>query len=182
MRKVFGYCAVIGTMIVSALIWRGLKQETEMRNARDEALTEGQDLIYAYICLINDCCPVVVINSQGKITQWNKAMERLTGIDSDHAKKEGLQSIMCDAAKIQQHNDGVKLAFSDTDKYEKLTVVHCNIWDAKRQRTPVRVSVRIVRDIKNSDEILGVARVDKEVNVEEYGKPPTPPVPLKSEK
>lgn len=142
--------------------------ETQKQAAQQSVINgefkEKQDILYAAIC--SDNYPLVVMDQNGKIVQWNDAMVDLTGIAEDVAKMTGMDAIMCDSVKLQKHKQGVVAAFQNPDMFQKLTIVNCEIFNKEGKQIPVRVAIRIVPAGKK---MYAIARIDPEDKIIELG-------------
>ena len=134
-------------------------------NARKETqrLAVRQDIVYAM--LESDLYPLVIMDEVGTILQWNKGMEKLSGLTAEEAKISGIKQI-CPAEVFKKHDmqflKGIK-----SDHLGKTTVVNCEIINQQTKRViPVRINVRTVTIYGNR---FAIARIDRVSRIVEFG-------------
>lgn len=171
LRRFCGWAAMTGALFLTMLTGYRAHMNTVKETAR---LSDRQDVID--LSLDNDGkSPACVMDSRGNVVSWNLGMELLTGLSKEVAEREGIKDLMCDPTKMKKHEDGFINAFkehkTDTDSKtdNTLKIVHCSITNLKTKvEIPVQISIRM-REAGNK--CYAVARVDKDANIQEFGKP-----------
>lgn len=159
-RKIVGWILiVVGGLLLPAISWYKSHCESLQLQARI-------DLGFAIFASDHRAC--VVTDRLGHVIIWNYGMEKLTGVSCEQAMETGIDVILCDPEK---YGSWLAQAFADPKSFSKLTIINCDIFDAKGVRTPVRMSVSIVR-IGQVD-YVAVTRIDRETQIVEYGKKPS---------
>jgi PAS domain S-box-containing protein len=80
--------ALAGGILIVILIWnRRLAGEITERRQAEKALKDSQQRMYQIIDFLPD--PTWVIDNQGKVVAWNRAMETLTGIKAEDMVGKG---------------------------------------------------------------------------------------------
>ncbi len=165
LRIFFGWAAMFGAIMLTALTGYRAHMNTVMRANQ---LSDRQDVID--LSLDNDGkSPACIMDSKGQVVSWNLGMEMLTGLSKEEATKDGIGSLMCDPIKTAKHQQGFSNAFKDHKSDNSLKMVHCSILNPKTQEEiPVQISIRM-REAGNKS--YAIARVDKDANIQEFGKP-----------
>jgi PAS domain S-box-containing protein len=110
------------------------------------------------------------LDSQGRVIEWNKALEKWTGYTQQEMLGQTLHSVM-EPEVADRHQKAFEKAMHSEFDPEKLTVVRCKITnrDQTKPPQPVLVSVRAFPEGRNGP--YATAMVSLEKNVEEIVVP-----------
>lgn len=158
-RQNFGVVLIVASLVLSVLMGVYAMKETKRLETR-------QDLIYAM--LESDNYPLVALDEQGRVVQWNRGMEKLTGVIADEAKKVGFSGI-CNPDAYNKHCMNFVKEMGRF-KTGRVVIVNCEIKRKCGNRTiPVRITVR---EIEVQGTKFAVARIDRVSQIMELGKEP----------
>lgn len=180
-KKIIGYSLIAFSICLTIVVGHQSYHATEkLKREQAEVIAKQAEITAQQLIMskhqdvtsavqASEKYPLVVMDEQGKIIQWNFGMTSLTGVTKEQAQEVGLQAIMCDPVQMEKHTHGMVAAFRNPDAIGKLTIVNCHILDDKGIKIPVRVSVRIVPSETDPKKLYAIARIDREDNIIEFG-------------
>lgn len=144
-RKPIGYIGLAFVILVSCWAWYSAHEEQSQRELEVSVLRARQDVMYAV--MDNDEYAVAVVDSEGNVVQWNRAMVQLTRIPQKEATFETLCSIMeCPSSILSPYEGGavhIKSMFGDPNNFGKVFIDNCKMTTPGRKPVPIRITVRL---------------------------------------
>lgn len=158
---VAGLASFILTVLVFTRVHRETTVQFERTSARTEAIQamlDSQDFGYA------------IMDQEGKVIEWNPALERLTHWTEKEVKEKGLGIVMSNEALFNKHLKAVSKVFGADFIGGHVSVINCIMTPhgEEDKPLPVRITVRMVQSQKGKR--FAIAHVDptnvvKEINV-----------------
>lgn len=141
--------------------------------ARAEALGDREAAIMA---LINSASyGFVILDEDGRVREWNSAMERLSGFSRDEMLGHDVLGLM-PPEKSHEHRVAFAKAVTDPGASKRVQFVDCLLQPKDKGKSPisVRVSVRVVRASRDGTNApYAIAHVDRASRIVEL--PPEQP-------
>lgn len=155
-RNSLSFALVFAAAAITLLVFLAAYSETRLmltqqqeRSDVIEALLDSTDYGYS------------VIDRNGKILEWNPALERLTQWTETDVKAHGL-SVLLTPEVFAMHQRAFAAAFDKPSQHSQVRTMHCKLPVRNRegQTVPVLVTVRIVRTRYGQQ--YAIAHIDRE--------------------
>lgn len=155
LASVAGIASITLTILVFSKAHREtttLLDQTKIRTQAIQALLDSQNFGYA------------IMDQDGKIVEWNPAMERLTHYTEQEVKKNGLEGMMSPEL-FEKHKKAIAKIMASDHLIGKVAVVDCVILPHGKdtESIPVKVTVRTVQDRKGHR--FAIAHIDEKSNI-----------------
>lgn len=163
-RRVLSITLLVLSVLVSGFVAIRMRQATIIEFLAKQNITEAID------AMLNDSdYPYVLMNDQGVITEWNPAMERLTGYDrSEIIGIPGAVEKIIPPNMQSRHYAAYTAALANQSLVNKTTrVSHCELVCKDGTRKPIQITVRVVQT--RHDGKIAAAHFDEPGSVREVG-------------
>lgn len=169
-RRLAKLCGIFVWTIAPIMLGVGLYQTRQISMDRAAALEAAADEDSAIAAIYDSAAHgYAVLNDEGRVTVWNRAMERWTGIPASEMLGDTLEAIM-PADQWIRHRDGYP-AFIKSKGSSKVTLrFECALIpvDPAAPHVPVVVSARVVKP--KGQRPYSIALIDKVAAVVDLSK------------
>ncbi len=164
-RATLSGMAGLGSAILIVLVFTKAHRETAIQLDQSEARTEAiqamldsQDFGYA------------IMDQEGKIIEWNPALERLTHYTQKEVQEKGM-SVLMPPDMYVKHTQAVNKMFGKDYIEGSKTVINCTIepHNGESEKIPVEITIRAIQSRKGKR--FATAHVDLQSNVKRVNVP-----------
>lgn len=166
-RRVLSITLLVICVLVSGFVAIRMRQATIIEYLAKQNISEAVD------AMLNDSdYPYVLMNDHGVITEWNPAMERLTGYDrSEIIGVPGVVEKIIPPDMQSQHYAAYTDALANPSLVNKtIRVRNCELVCKDGTRKPIQITVRIVQT--RHDGKVAAAHFDEPATIREIEPPP----------
>jgi len=156
-----GVASLVLTLLVFTRAHRETKiqlDETEARTDAIEAMLDSTDFGYA------------IMDQEGKVIEWNPALERLSHWSEKEVKDKGLEVLMPPDLFIR-HSKSISKVMGEDILSGKVSIVNCEIkpHEEGSPPLPVKITVRTVQSKKGKR--YAIAHVDRQKQIQTFSLP-----------